>query len=235
MQSAQLSHQILPIGVPVPGWTTRPRPGVEPMIGRHVIVEPLDIERHSADLFEAFARDREHVMWTYFSYGPFLTLGAYQDWLRQTATADPYFHAIVDRASGKAIGSAAFMRMDPANGSIEVGHVAFSPALARSTAATEAMALMMARAFELGYRRYEWKCDSLNAKSFSAALRLGFALEGVFRNSAVYRGRNRDTAWFSILDTEWPRIRAALAVWLAPANFDARGNQRARLSSLTRR
>lgn len=222
-----------PIGAPVPGWGPRTRPGREPMVGRLVRVEPLELERHALDLWAAFTEDREHRMWTYFSYGPFPALADYADWIRRTAQGeDPYFHAIVDRATGRALGVAAFMTIDPAIGSIEVGHIAFSPALARTTHATEAMYLMMERAFALGYRRYEWKCDAHNEKSRAAALRLGLTFEGVRRHAWVYRGRNRDTAYFAAVDREWPALRAAFERWLDPANF-AGGAQAERLSDLT--
>ena len=166
--------------------------------------------------------------------GPFAEFGSYRSWLEQAAGADdPLFHTIIDRETDKAVGVAAFMRMDRANGVIEVGNINYSPLLQRKPAATEAMFLMMRRAFaELGYRRYEWKCDSLNAPSRAAALRLGFRFEGIFRQAVVYKGRNRDTAWFSIIDREWPALRTAYEQWLAPANFDAEGRQRRRLGAL---
>ncbi len=143
---------------------------------------------------------------------------------------DPLFHAIVDSKSGSAVGVAAYMRIDAANGVIEVGHLNFSPRLQATTAATEAMYLMMRRAFdELGYRRYEWKCDSLNEASRRAASRLGFRFEGVFRQAVVYKGRNRDTAWYSVLDSEWPALKAGFERWLSPDNFDENGCQRRKL------
>jgi RimJ/RimL family protein N-acetyltransferase len=173
-------------------------------------------------------------MWTYLPYGPFEDLTAYRAWLDAVAgRRDPMFFAIV--AAERAVGVASFLRVKPAEGSIEVGHLAFSPALQRTTAATEAMALMMATAFdELGYRRYEWKCDALNGPSRRAALRLGFVYEGTFRQASVVRGRNRDTAWFSVTDIEWPRLKAAFGQWLAPGNFGPDGRQRVSLSALTR-
>jgi RimJ/RimL family protein N-acetyltransferase len=146
---------------------------------------------------------------------------------------DPLFFAIVDEETGKAVGVASYLRIDPRNGSIEVGHLRFSSLLQRNPAATEAMYLMMKRAFELGYRRYEWKCDSLNAPSRAAALRLGLSFEGVFRHAMVYKGRNRDTAWFAATDLDWPGLERAFVRWLDPDNFDAQGRQRSRLSELT--
>jgi len=221
-----------PIGFPVPGWTARPRPERSVMAGRWCRVEPLEPERHGRDLFAANQADREGRMWTYLAYGPFADHGAYQAWLAGAAQSDdPLFHAIVDARSGQALGVASYLRIEPAVGVIEVGHIAYAPALQRTPAATEAMYLMMRRVFnELGYRRYEWKCDALNAPSRRAALRLGFTFEGVFRQATLYKGRNRDTAWYAVLDREWPERKAAFEAWLDPGNFDQEGRQRARLS-----
>jgi RimJ/RimL family protein N-acetyltransferase len=225
-----------PIGDPLPGWTARPRPGRTPIEGRFCRIEPLDPGRHAASLFEANRRDTEGRMWTYMAYGPFASPQAYATWAEAAAkTEDPLFHAIVDRASGQAVGVAAYLRIEPAVGVIEVGHIAYSPLLQRTAAATEAMYLLQRRAFdELGYRRYEWKCDALNAASRAAAERLGLTFEGIFRNATVYKGRSRDTAWYAAVNSDWPRLKAAFEVWLDPGNFDARGEQRLRLSSLTR-
>jgi RimJ/RimL family protein N-acetyltransferase len=204
------------------------------MEGRFCRVEPLDPDRHGTDLYAANSLDEEGRNFTYLSGGPFATREAYFEWLNGFCRGDdPLFHAIVDLASGKPVGVASFMRIDPGNGVIEVGHINYSPLLQRKPAATEAMYLMMKRAFELGYRRYEWKCDSLNAPSRAAAQRLGFSYEGLFRQAIVYKGRTRDTTWYSIIDGEWPALRAAFERWLDPANFDAQGNQRVTLSSLT--
>jgi RimJ/RimL family protein N-acetyltransferase len=226
-----------PIGFAVPDWYERPQPPRTAMIGRYGRVEPLDIERHAADLHDANRDDPDGRNWTYLTYDGFDDLASYRAWLASmTGSDDPLFHAIVDGSTDKAIGVAAYLRIDPAMGAIEVGHLNFSPRLQRTRLATEAMFLMMRRAFdELGYRRYEWKCDSLNAPSRRAAERFGFRFEGVFRQAIVYKGRNRDTAWFSILDCEWPAVRAAYEQWLAPSNFDARGQQRERLSDLMER
>ncbi len=144
---------------------------------------------------------------------------------------DPLFFTIMDCAGNKPLGLASYLRIDPRSGSIEVGHLAYSPLLQRTAAATEAMYLMMSRAFELGYRRYEWKCDALNAPSRSAAQRLGFTFEGIFRQATVVKGRSRDTAWFAIIDQDWPAIREAFIRWLSPANFDAAGRQRSPLAA----
>ncbi|MDJ1159367.1 GNAT family protein [Chelatococcus sp. SYSU_G07232] len=225
-----------PIGAPVPGWSPRPLPPRTPMVGRHCRVEPLDVARHGAELYEAMAEDTAGRNWTYLSVDAFADFAAYEAWLaRMAAGSDPMFHAIVDATSGKAVGVASYLRIDAAAGSIEVGHINFSPRLQRRPAATEAMFLMMRRVFdELAYRRYEWKCDSLNAPSRAAAARLGFTFEGIFRQALVYKGRNRDTAWFSVIDGEWPALKAAFERWLAPDNFDEAGRQRSRLSDLTR-
>ena len=190
-------------------------------------VEPLDPARHAAELFEAQAADREGRHWTYLFEEKPPSPDAYRAWSERSAsTDDPLFHAIIDLADGKAVGVAAFMRIDRNHGVIEVGHINFAPRLQRTRQATEAIFLMMRRAFdELGYRRFEWKCDSLNAPSRAAALRFGFTFEGIFRQAIGYKGRNRDTAWFSITDREWPAIRAAFEAWLAPGNFDSGGRQ----------
>ena len=170
-------------------------------------------------------------MWTYLPYGPFDSLATYRTWMNATYLGnDPLCFSISDQRLNRPIGMAAYLRITPAAGSIEVGHVQFSPLLQRKPAATEAMYLMMERAFTLGYRRYEWKCDTLNAPSRAAAQRLGFKFEGIFRQAAVVKGRNRDTAWFSIIDSEWPALQKAFLQWLAPNNFDIDGNQRCRLA-----
>lgn len=163
-------------------------------------------------------------------YGPFASMTEYRHWLSQVAgQGDPQFYAIVDQQSQQPQGLAAYLRVTPASGSVEVGHVYFSPPLRRTRAATEAMLLMMQHAFSLGYRRYEWKCDALNAPSRAAAQRLGFTFEGIFRQATVVKGRNRDTAWYAMIDKDWPRVQVAIQGWLAPENFDAQGKQRAKL------
>jgi RimJ/RimL family protein N-acetyltransferase len=228
-----------PVGAPVPGWSPRPRPPKTAMAGRFCTVEPLDPERHAAQLFEANSDDRDGRLWTYYNFGPFATLGDYRDWL-DGALADPnrLYHAICDHsasgaAGGKAVGVAVYQNCVPAMGTMEVGGLVFSPRLQRRPAATEAMYLMMRRVFdEIGYRRYEWKCDSLNLPSRAAAVRLGFTYEGLFRQAMITRGRNRDTAWFSVTDREWPTLKAAFDAWLDPANFDPDGSQRRRLADL---
>ncbi|NIA67154.1 GNAT family N-acetyltransferase [Pelagibius litoralis] len=204
------------------------------MEGRSCRVEPLDPDRHCEDLFAAYSTDRENRIWTYLPYGPFDDPGAFRAWMEETCLGgDPLFHAVVDQANGRALGVASYLRITPAVGVIEVGHINYGPALQKTVMATEAMYLMMARVFdELGYRRYEWKCNALNAGSRAAAERLGFTFEGVFRQAAVIKGRNRDTAWYSLLDKEWPQAKAAFQAWLAPENFDAEGRQRQTLSAI---
>ncbi len=222
-----------PIGFPLPNWTPRRRPPRSAMEGRFCIVEPVDPARHALDLHAANSLDREGRNWTYLPYGPFDRLEDYRRWLDSASAGDdPLFHAILERQSGRAVGVASYMRIDPAAGVIEVGGINYAPPLQRTPAATEAMYLMMRRVFdELGYRRYEWKCDSLNAPSRAAAQRLGFQYEGMFRRATIYKARNRDTCWFSILDTEWPTRKAAFESWLDPANFDAQGRQHRNLAS----
>ena len=221
------------IGAPVPGWSSRPLPPATPMVGRFCTVEPLDPARHGPALATAMAEDAEGRNWTYLPVEPPADRAAYLAWLGTVAgREDPMAHAIVDHADGRAAGLASYMRIDRDNGCIEVGSINFAPRLARTRAATEAMFLMLRRAFdELGYRRYEWKCDSLNTPSRAAAERLGFRYEGLFRQAVVTKGRNRDTAWFSIIDTEWPVVREGFVRWLAADNFDAAGRQRRSLAA----
>jgi RimJ/RimL family protein N-acetyltransferase len=225
----------LPVGAPLPDWRPPPRPPRQAHPGRFCRLEPLDPARHAADLHAANARDAEGRMWTYLPYGPFPGLAEYRAWMEAKWLGDdPLFFAIIDPATGRATGVASYLRIDPASGTIEVGHLGYSPLLQRTPAATETMALMMAHAFALGYRRYEWKCDALNAPSRAAALRLGFTFEGIFRQATVVKGRNRDTAWYSIIDAEWPARRLAFERWLAPENFDAAGRQRQPLGHFRR-
>ena len=230
----ELNELKQPVGPRLDGWVPPPPPQREVLCGRFCRLEPLDPERHAGQLHAANALDAEGRNWTYLPYGPFVSLAEYRLWLeRQAASRDPLFFAIIDLAHGEAVGLASYLRITPASASIEVGHLAFSPRLQRRPAATEAMCLMMARAFELGYRRYEWKCNALNAASRAAAQRLGLSYEGVFRQATVVKGRSRDTAWYAAIDAEWPALRAAFEQWLAPTNFDAEGRQRVSLSTLT--
>ncbi|KIC42433.1 GNAT family acetyltransferase [Ruegeria sp. ANG-R] len=221
-----------PIGLPVEGEFPRPTPPYTPMQGRFCSVVPLDVNRHAPGLFRAFASDTDGHNWTYLPYGPFSSEADFTAWAQNNCMdADPMFHTVLD-ADEVPVGMASYLRVEPAAGAIEVGHIHFSPLLQRKPQSTEVMYLMMRRVFdELGYRRYEWKCDALNAPSRQAAERLGFTFEGIFRQATHYKGRNRDTAWFSIIDSEWPRIRAAFENWLAPGNFDAAGRQRQSLQA----
>lgn len=225
-----------PIGEPVPEWKAPPAPGHHVMTGRFCRLEPLDPRAHTEQLWDAFSRDVDGRNWTYLFHGPYDAIDGLAGWVRTAASsADPMFFAVIDRALNTAVGVAAYLRIAPEAGSIEVGHINFSPLLQRTPAATEAMYLMMKYAFELGYRRYEWKCDALNAPSRAAAERLGLAFEGVFRQALVYKGRNRDSAWYSAIDKEWPALKAAFEAWLAPENFDRDGVQRRKLSELRSR
>ncbi|MDA8260563.1 MAG: GNAT family protein [Betaproteobacteria bacterium] len=223
-----------PLGFPVPNWKPAARPVHKLLTGRFCDIEPLNAAQHAADLYAANALDAEGRNWSYLPYGPFESFSSYRDWVDKfSVTSDPLFFAIVSHATGKAVGVASFLRIDPANGSIEVGHLNFSPLMQRTPVATDAMHLMMKEVFALGYRRYEWKCNALNLPSRLAAQRLGFSFEGVFRQAAVTKGRNRDTAWYAAIDKEWPALNEAFLTWLSPENFDAAGAQRVALSRLT--
>lgn len=221
------------LGNEVKGWVPPRRPDHAPMEGRLVRLEPLSADAHAFDLQAAF--HGHDALWDYMPYGPFASGTAYHRWARKRESGeDPRFFVLRDAATGQSGGIASYLRITPEAGSIEVGHICISPAMQRGAAMTEAMFLMMDWAFRAGYRRYEWKCNALNLASRRSAQRLGFSFEGVFRNHLVVKGRNRDTAWFSVIDSEWPALAEAYAVWLAPSNFDARGRQRERLSDLTR-
>ena len=226
-----------PIGPAVDAWTERARPARTPMAGRYCRLEPVDVGRHAADLFSAYMEAPDGRDWTYLFVERPGDPAAFRAYLEKAAASnDPLHYTIVDLGEGspaRAVGTAALMRIEPVHGVIEVGSITYSPRLKQTRAGTEAMFLMMRRAFdELGYRRYEWKCDAFNAPSRAAAKRYGFEYEGLFRQAVVYKGRSRDTAWFSITDREWPRVRAAFEAWLAPQNFDAQGRQKESLSAL---
>ena len=223
-----------PIGPELAGWKPPPAPRRSILHGRFCQLEPLREEAHGQSLFGSFAADARGTNWTYMPYGPFTAYADFRRWLDWAcAAAGPLFFAIVDTATGTAAGVASYLNIDTANGSIEVGHIHYSEQLKRTRAATEAMYLLMKQAFDLGYRRYEWKCDALNRPSRAAARRLGFRFEGLFRNAVVYNGRSRDSAWHSIVDSEWPRLDAAFRTWLDAANFTGEGRQRHSLSALT--
>jgi RimJ/RimL family protein N-acetyltransferase len=224
-----------PVGLPVPDWTPPPRPAREIMRGRWGTLEPLSAEHHGAELWDAARLDAEGRSWTWMSVGPFSDEAAFRAQLEvQEVGRDPLFFAVRSHATGRAEGFMSLMRIAPEAGAIEIGFIWLGPRLQRSRAATEAIFLLMGRIFALGYRRFEWKCDSLNEASRAAALRYGFSYEGVFRQAMVVKGRNRDTAWYACIDAEWPRLKAAYETWLAPENFDAEGRQRVALSELTR-
>ena len=206
------------------------------MTGAYVRLEPVDAAEHASSLYAlAHARPKDETLWTYLAYGPFPDQGAFERWLAERARSeDPLFFSLVERTSGQAAGMASYLNIVPAHGCIEIGHIWFAPPLQKSRAATEAIFLLARHVFdELGYRRLEWKCDALNQPSMRAARRFGFTYEGTFRQHMVVKGRNRDTAWFALLDREWPAVRSAFERWLAPANFDAAGRQRTALSTLT--
>lgn len=223
-----------PIGAPLVDWVPCPVPPREAIEGRYCRIELLAPARHGDDLFEAFNADPDGRNWTYRIEGPFSDRPKFDRWLTDiTPKTDPMFFAYVDQSNNRAVGKGAFMSIDMQMGSIEIGSIMFSPLMQRTRIATEAMYLKMRRAFELGYRRLEWKCDSLNAPSRAAAQRLGFSFEGIFRQARVYKGRSRDTAWFACIDSEWPQLSTAFETWLKPENFDANGNQNQRLSDLT--
>jgi RimJ/RimL family protein N-acetyltransferase len=227
---------MLAVGTPVDPLPSGRRPERAPLAGGHARLEPVDAGAHGQSLYRrSHARPEDAVLWTYLAYGPFAEQGAFERWLGERARSeDPLFFAVVDLSGGEAAGMASYMNVVAANGTIEIGHIWFAPALQKSRAATEAIYLLARHAFEdLGYRRLEWKCDALNAASMRAARRFGFTYEGTFRQHMVVKGRNRDTAWFAMLDREWPAQRTAFERWLAPENFDVDGRQRVALSALT--
>lgn len=224
------NHLDQPLGSALPDWVPPPWPPHQLLESRFCRLEPLNPDQHAEALFNAIALDIEGRSWTYLPYGPFESLTQYRRWMTSAiGSQDPLFFAIVDQQTGLAVGLASYLRILPASGSIEVGHLHYSSQLKQRPAATEAMFLLMQQAFELGYRRYEWKCNALNAASRAAAERLGFTFEGIFRQATVVKGHSRDTAWYSIIDSEWPALKQAFLAWLAPENFDAQGKQLSRL------
>ena len=226
------------LGDPVTRMPSGARPARAPVVGERVTLEPVDPARHGTDLYQLShgAADPEGAVWTYLPYGPFPDQAVFEAWLSERqASEDPLFFALRDRASGRAAGMASYLRITPEMGVIEIGHIWFAPMLQRTAAATEALFLMARLAFDgLGYRRLEWKCNALNESSRQAALRLGFTFEGIFRQHLIVKGRNRDSAWYSILDGEWPRLRACFEQWLAADNFDEAGRQKVALRELTK-
>lgn len=228
-----------PVGDIVQGWQDASPPDGSALVGQFCRLERLDPDRHAEQLFAADSLDVVGASWTYLPYGPFADVSAYREWLWGVAAAsDPFFYAVVltdpttDAVSGSAVGVLSYLRITPAAGSIEVGHIHLSPLLQQRRAATETQFLVMRHAFEdLGYRRYEWKCDDLNGPSRVAAERLGFQYEGTHHRATIVKGRSRDTAWFAITGDDWPRVRRAFTDWLSPDNFDEAGVQRAPLKA----
>ena len=221
-----------PIGEPVPNWSPPPRPPHQPIDGQYTRLEPLSAA-HVPALFSAFDTDETGAMWDYLPTGPYKSLPEFAAWAQSVlSSTDPLFFAVLGE-DGTPLGFATLMRITPEAGSIEVGFITFSPSLQRTRSASEAIILLARTAFDLGYRRFEWKCNALNAPSRRAAIRYGFSYEGVFRQSQIAKGRNRDTAWFAMIDKEYPALNAAWTAWLDPSNFDASGQQRQRLADLT--
>lgn len=227
---------------PLSGEVVSPLPsGLIPSRGRHegiaASLEAVDPERHAAELFaSSHGVSGGDELWRYMAYGPWPGVDAFRGWLRDCAAAhDPIFYAIRDSKSGTACGMASYLNIVPKNGSIEIGHIWLGPALQRTRAATEALFLLMRHAMDdLRYRRLEWKCNALNEASRRAARRLGFRYEGTFHQHMIVKGRNRDTAWYTIMNHEWPAVRANIAAWLADDNFDAAGRQKRSLSEINR-
>ena len=207
-------------------------PDMRPLHGRWMRLDHVSAVKHAADLYASFdGKDPEGHIWTYLGYGPFASLEEFTEWVKaREAARDPWFYSFVRRDTGKAVGMGSFMRNDAANGVIEIGHIWMSPGLQQTREATETIYLMMRHCFDdLGVRRLEWKCDSLNAPSRKAADRFGFTYEGIFRQHYIIKRRNRDTAWYAMLDTEWPKARSAFEAWLKEDNFDDNGLQKAKL------
>jgi len=209
-------------------------PDMRPLFGRWVRLEHVSVKKHAKDLYDSFAaNDPDGNVWTYMGYGPFGSFEAFSTWLAdREAARDPWFYAFMVRQTGKPAGMGAFMRCDAVNGVIEIGHIWMSPGLQKTREATEAIYLMIRHCFDdLGVRRLEWKCDSLNKPSRRAAKRFGFRFEGIFRQHMIVKGRNRDTAWYALLDKDWHRVREAFETWLQPENFGKKGKQKAKLQA----
>ena len=215
-------------------WQPAHLPTAPTLVGHYVRLEQLDPARHGDDLWQALqGPEADPQMWQFMAYGPVASREDFVQWLSANAVSrDPWFYTVIDRASGKALGLLSYLSLAPQHGSIEIGHVCFGSAMQRSVQATETIYLLARYAFELGNRRLEWKCDNLNLRSRRAAERFGFSHEGVFRQHLVRKGRNRDTAWFSIIDPEWPAVQRAFERWLNTENFDDQGQQRQSLTAL---
>ena len=223
------------LGKPVEGYIKPPHPKGITLEGNLVILKPLNSIHHADDLFSANSLDKENKNWTYLAYGPFSDKNKYSKWVKGFEEIDdPVFFAIITKRNNKALGIASYLNINLTNGSIEVGHINFSPLLQKTSEATEAMYLMMKWAFKNGYRRYEWKCDALNVRSRRAAQRLGFSYEGVFRQMMISKGRNRDTAWFSIIDKEWKYLKTCYLKYLLEDNFDKKRKPKVSLTKLTK-
>lgn len=214
-----------------------PRPERTTLKGRAITLVPLDAEAHGDDLFDQSNGGEKDRLWTYLFDGPYTDRAVFKAGLAQKqASNDPLFFAVVDNVTGRAVGYQTFLRIEPAHRVIEVGNILYTPAMQRTIGATEAQYLFARHVFEdLGYRRYEWKCNELNAPSKRAAVRFGFTFEGVFRDHMIVKGRNRDTAWYSMLESEWPKRKAAFEAWLDPRNFNAEGRQIVALGDLQAR
>ena len=222
------------IGEPVEGWKICETPPKTQIEGKYCVVEILDVKKHAEDLFNSYVKDVKNYDWTYLHYGGFKSLTKFKEWLdKDCLHDDPLFHVIIDKKQNVAVGMASYLRIQEKIGNIEVGHIHYSPSMQQKTIGTEVMYLMMKRVFdELGYRRYEWKCDSLNKRSSEAAKRYGFIFEGIFRQHNIVKGHNRDTAWFAIIDKDWDRIKKNYETWLDKINFDREGRQKTSLTSL---
>ncbi len=221
-----------PVGDKIESLPVGNKPDLRPLHGQWMRLEPVSAAKHGRDLYDSFAHDDPHGhVWTYLPYGPWTSQSEFEHWLKEReASRDPWFYAFIRRHTGKAVGMGSFMRCDASNGVIEIGHIWMSPGLQQTREATEAIFLMIRHCFDdLGVRRLEWKCDSLNEPSRRAAVRFGFQYEGIFRQHLIVKGRNRDTAWYAMLDQGWPRVRKAFETWLSPDNFDANGQQKAKL------
>jgi RimJ/RimL family protein N-acetyltransferase len=228
-----MTDPALPLG-PSVDTTPGQRPSSVILTGRYCTLRPLEPARDSESLYAATHGTERESLWAYLSTPPCASAAAFRAAVDARASStDPLFFAV--EVGGEARGWASLMRITPEHRVIEIGHILFAPALQRTAAATEAVYLLARHVFDLGYRRFEWKCDALNAPSRRAALRLGFVFEGIFRQHMIVKGRSRDTAWFAMLDGEWPRCRAAFEAWLAPENFDASGRQREALARLRER
>lgn len=228
----ELNHYNQLVGEPLPDWQGAGALSRVALAGRYCRLEPLDADRHAQQLFAAYQLAADERDWTWLASTRPETPQAAWHWV-QGKVVDPELvpYAVVEQKSGEAVGLVCFMRIDTANGTVEIGHVTWSPRMKNTVLGTEAVWLLLGAAFEQGYRRVEWKCDSLNTASHNAALRLGFTFEGRLRQMMVRKGRNRDSEWFSIIDREWPQRNLALSRWLAPENFDERGQQKKPLAA----